>query len=165
MQALFLFLFLGGYAIGFTPRPGRLILRLPARRLGTTLVRRSLGRLSVTPRTCRLRRRACRKRLSRPLSVTSPPCGSCARPSVCAVSLRASLFGTFPDRAAHFLINDSLLRAETEGRIRLLRRCRRACATSPGIGVKPSFRLRSSSRYKSSRRSRSKRKRQVRSVA
>jgi len=56
-----------------------------------------------------------------------------------------------PDRAAHFLINDSLLRAEMEGRIRLLRRCRRACATSPGIGVKPSFRLRSSSRYKSSR--------------
>ena len=104
-------------------------------------MRRSLGRLSVTPRTCRLRRRACRKRLSRPLSVTSPPCGSCARPSVCAVSLRASLFGTFPDRAAHFLINDSLLRAETEGRIRLLRRCRRACATSPGIGVKPSFYL------------------------
>ena len=60
-----------------------------------------------------------------------------------------------PDRAAHFLIHDSLLRAETEGRIRRLRRCRRACATSPGIGVKPSFRLRSQSRYKSSRQRRS----------
>ena len=30
---------------------------------------------------------------------------------------------------------------QIEGRIRLLRRCRRACATSPGIGVKPSFYL------------------------
>ena len=45
---------------------------------------------------------------------------------------------------------------KTEGRIRLLRRCRRACATRPGIGVKPSFWLRSKSRYKSSSQRRSK---------
>ena len=62
-----------------------------------------------------------------------------------------------PDRVAHnCTCRLSCHREETEGRIRLLRRCRRACATCPGIGVKPSFWLRSTSRYKSSRQRRSK---------
>ena len=98
-------------------------------------------------------RRAQRNSLSRFLASTS--LRSCAR-----LRLRdypPLRFGAFPERAAHnCTCRLSYYRAETEGRIRLLRRCRRACATCPGIGVKPSFWLRSKSRYKSSRQRRSK---------
>ena len=88
--------------------------RMRGRRLGPTSVRRLLGRLSVAPRTCRSFLTA---------GATQTP--------ILPSSRRTK------DTEMCNLIRYSAQRIE--GRIRRLRRCRRGHATSPGIGVKPSF--------------------------
>ena len=90
--------------------------RMRGRRLGPTSVRRSPGRLSVAPRTCRSFLTA---------GATQTP--------ILPSSRRTK------DTEMCNLIRYSARRIE--GRIRRLRRCRRGHATSPGIGVKPSFYL------------------------